>query len=61
MSVTEVDDIVFKHPMIFKTAELAIINKVDIAHAVDVDAEKMRKDILSLNPDVPVIHNSKYN
>ncbi len=47
--------------MIFKTAELAIINKVDIAHAVDVDAEKMRKDILSLNPDVPVIHNSKYN
>ncbi|MDR7666794.1 hypothetical protein RG963_13595 [Methanosarcina sp. Z-7115] len=40
MSMIEVNDIVFKHPMIFKTAELVILNKVDIAHAVDVDAEK---------------------
>ena len=47
VSVTEGDDIILKHPMIFKTAELAIINKVDIAHAVDVNAEKMREDILS--------------
>ena len=61
VSVTEGDDIILKHPMIFKTAELAIINKVDIAHAVDVNAEKMREDILSLNHDVPVILTSKHN
>ena len=61
VSVTEGDDIILKHPMIFKTAELAIINKVDIAHAVDVNAEKMREDILSLNPDVPVILTSKHD
>ena len=61
VSVTEEDDIILKHPMIFKTAELAIINKVDIAHAVDVNAEKMREDILSLNHDVPVILTSKHN
>ncbi len=61
VSVTEGDDIILKHPMIFKTAELAIINKVDIAHAVDVDAEKMREDILSLNPNVPVILTSKHD
>lgn len=61
VSVTEGDDIILKHPMIFKTAELAIINKVDIAHAVDVDAEKMRDDILSLNPNVPVILTSKHD
>ena len=61
MSVTEGDDIILKHPMIFKTAELAIINKVDIAHAVDVDAEKMREDILSLNPNVPVLLTSKHD
>ena len=61
VSVTEEDDIILKHPMIFKTAELAIINKVDIAHAVDVNTEKMREDILSLNHDVPVILTSKHN
>jgi hydrogenase nickel incorporation protein HypB len=61
VSVTEGDDIILKHPMIFKTAELAIINKVDIAHAVDVNAEKMREDILSLNPGVPVLLTSKHD
>jgi hydrogenase nickel incorporation protein HypB len=61
VSVTEGDDIILKHPMIFKTAELAVINKVDIAQAVDVNAEKMREDILSLNPDIPVILTSKHN
>ncbi|HWR25817.1 MAG TPA: hydrogenase nickel incorporation protein HypB [Methanosarcina sp.] len=61
VSVTEGDDIILKHPMIFKTAELAVINKVDIAQAVDVNAEKMRDDILSLNPAIPVILTSKHN
>ncbi|WP_230628037.1 hydrogenase nickel incorporation protein HypB [Methanosarcina barkeri] len=61
VSVTEGDDIILKHPMIFKTSDLAVINKVDIAHAVDVDAEKMRDDILSLNPNVPVILTSKHD
>nr|WP_011306838.1 hydrogenase nickel incorporation protein HypB [Methanosarcina barkeri] len=61
VSVTEGDDIILKHPMIFKTSDLAVINKVDIAHAVDVDAEKMRDDILSLKPNVPVILTSKHD
>ena len=61
VSVTEGDDIILKHPMIFKTSELAVINKVDIAHAVDVDSEKMRDDILSLTTEVPVILTSKYD
>jgi len=61
VSVTEGDDIILKPPMIFKTSDLAVINKVDIARAVDVDAEKMRDDILSLNPNVPVILTSKHD
>ncbi|AKB74271.1 [NiFe] hydrogenase nickel incorporation-associated protein HypB [Methanosarcina lacustris Z-7289] len=61
VSVTEGDDIILKHPMIFKTSELAVINKVDVAHAVDVNADKMRDDILSLNPDIPVILTSKHD
>ena len=61
VSVTEGDDIILKHPMIFKTAELAIINKVDIAYAVDCNIKKMQEDIISLNPDVPVILTSKHD
>ena len=61
VSVTEGDDIILKHPMIFKTADLAIINKVDIAYAVDCNTKKMQEDILSLNPDVPVILTSKHD
>jgi hydrogenase nickel incorporation protein HypB len=61
VSVTEGDDIILKHPMIFKTSELAIINKVDIAYAVDCNIKKMQEDIISLNPDVPVILTSKHD
>ncbi|MDD4749955.1 MAG: hydrogenase nickel incorporation protein HypB [Methanosarcinaceae archaeon] len=61
VSVSEGDDIILKHPMIFKTAELALINKVDIAKAVDVDPETMKQDILSLNPTVPVLLTSKHD
>lgn len=61
VSVTEGDDIILKHPMIFKTSELAIINKVDIAYAVDCNTKKMQEDILYLNPDVPIILTSKHD
>jgi len=61
VSVTEGDDIILKHPMIFKTAELALINKIDLAAAVDVDPEKMVSDIQSLNPDVPILLTSKHS
>jgi hydrogenase nickel incorporation protein HypB len=61
VSVTEGDDIILKHPMIFKTAELAVINKVDLAAAVDVDPEKMVSDIQALNPEVPILLTSKHS
>ncbi|MBU2617474.1 MAG: hydrogenase nickel incorporation protein HypB [Euryarchaeota archaeon] len=59
VSVSEGDDIVRKHPMIFKTCDLAIVNKVDIAGAVDVDADKMVDDALRINPHVKVMKTSK--
>ena len=55
ISVTEGDDTAEKHPMIFKTADMAIVNKVDLAEAVGADADKMVKDIKTINPDIPVI------
>ena len=55
ISVTEGDDTAEKHPMIFKNADMAIVNKIDIADAVGADADKMVNDIKTINPDIPVI------
>jgi hydrogenase nickel incorporation protein HypB len=58
ISVSEGDDTVEKHPLIFKDADLVVINKIDIADAVGADAEKMVKDAKYLNPDVKIIKSS---
>lgn len=58
ISVSEGDDTVEKHPLIFKEADLVIINKIDIAEAVGADDEKMVNDVKLLNPEVQVIKTS---
>lgn len=58
ISVSEGDDTVEKHPLIFKDADIVVINKVDIAEAVGADENKMVNDVLELNPDVVVIKSS---
>ena len=55
ISVTEGDDTAEKHPMIFTGADMAIINKVDLAEAVGADADKMVEDVKTINPDIPVV------
>ena len=58
VSVTEGDDTVEKHPLIFKGSDLVIINKIDLADAVGADADKMVADAKKLNPDVEIIKSS---
>lgn len=58
VSVTEGDDTVEKHPLIFQTSDVAIINKVDLADAVGADADKMVADAKKLNPYIKVIKSS---
>ncbi len=58
VSVTEGDDIVLKHPVIFKTADLAVIHKKDLAEAVFASAEKMEHDVRELNATVPILTTS---
>ncbi|MDD5472988.1 MAG: hydrogenase nickel incorporation protein HypB [Candidatus Methanoperedens sp.] len=55
VSVSEGDDIVEKHPVIFSTADLIIVNKIDIADAVNADADKMVKDAHIINPRIDVL------
>jgi hydrogenase nickel incorporation protein HypB len=58
ISVSEGDDTVEKHPLIFQDADLVVINKLDIADAVGASVEKMVEDVKKLNPDVQVITSS---
>jgi hydrogenase nickel incorporation protein HypB len=50
VSVSEGDDIVAKHPVIFKEGDVAIVNKVDIAQYVGADPDKMIADALKNIP-----------
>jgi len=58
ISATEGDDTVQKHPLIFKEADLVIINKIDLADAVGADVDKMVDDASKINPHVKVIKTS---
>ena len=55
ISVTEGDDTVEKHPIIFQTSDVIIINKIDLADAVGADVDKMVADAKKLNPNVKII------
>ena len=48
ISTTEGDDMVRKHPDIFIHSDIAILNKIDIADAVDVDPEVIVNDYKKL-------------
>ncbi|HIJ60169.1 MAG TPA: hydrogenase nickel incorporation protein HypB [Nitrospirae bacterium] len=52
LSITEGHDKPLKYPMMFQQSKAVVINKIDLAPYLDVDMEKIRRDILSLNPTV---------
>jgi len=55
VSVTEGDDVVEKHPEIFRLADAIIINKVSLADAVEADVDKMVEDARKLNTKAKII------
>ncbi|WP_456370903.1 hydrogenase nickel incorporation protein HypB [Geoglobus sp.] len=55
VSVTEGDDVIEKHPEIFRLADVIIINKVALAEFVEADVEKMVRDARKLNPEARII------
>jgi hydrogenase nickel incorporation protein HypB len=58
VSTTEGDDVVRKHPLLFQACDAAVVNKVDIADAVDADVDRMAADIADVAPDMPVFRTS---
>ena len=55
VSVTEGDDMVRKHPPIFAFSDVIIINKIDLAEAMQVDPEVLRRDAKRINPGASII------
>jgi hydrogenase nickel incorporation protein HypB len=54
MSVTEGEDKPLKYPTIFNTADAAVITKIDLAVAVEFDANAAYQSIQSVRPGMPV-------
>ena len=55
LSVPEGDDKPLKYPLMFKTSDLVLINKIDTLDYFDFDLEKAEKRIHDLNPDAQVL------
>jgi hydrogenase nickel incorporation protein HypB len=56
ISTTEGDDMVRKHHDIFIHSDVAILNKTDIAEAVDVDPEIIERDYAKLTGGLKKMH-----
>jgi len=55
ISVTEGDDMVRKHPAIFAFSDVIVINKVDLAQAMEVDPKILERDAKRTNPAAKII------
>ncbi len=55
ISVTEGDDMIRKHPVIFGLADVIVINKVDLAEAIEVDPEVILRDAGRYAPNARVV------
>lgn len=55
ISVTEGDDMVRKHPLIFKEADIIVINKSDLADLMEVRIESLIEDANTVKPGATVV------
>lgn len=53
-SLPEGDDKPLKYPMAFSAAQAVVINKIDLEPYVSAKAERLRRNALTINPDLAV-------
>lgn len=53
-STTEGNDKPLKYPNMFQTADVVLLNKIDLLPYINFDVEKFINDVRSLNPDVEI-------
>jgi hydrogenase nickel incorporation protein HypB len=54
VSSTEGDDVVNKHPMMFRGSTIGVINKIDLAPFVGANLDRMEEDMHRYNPEMEV-------
>jgi hydrogenase nickel incorporation protein HypB len=54
-SVTEGEDKPLKYPLMFRTCDLVVVNKIDLLPHLDFDLDKLLHNIESVNPGVRVM------
>ena len=54
LSVTEGEDKPLKYPTMFKSAQIVIINKIDLAEAVEFERDKARTNIQKIAPQAQI-------
>lgn len=54
-SVTEGEDKPYKYPVMFRSVDLVLLNKIDLVPYLDVDLEAYRAAIAAVNPQARVI------
>ncbi len=50
ISVTEGPYMVVKHPFIFQSADVVVVNKKDLARAMKVSVKRLKEDVIRINP-----------
>jgi len=53
-STTEGNDKPLKYPNMFRTADIVLLNKIDLLPYISFDVDKFMADVRSLNPDVQI-------
>lgn len=61
VSVTEGPYMVIKHPFSFMNADVAVINKKDLAKLMKVDTEKLGMDVMEIKPEVKIVVTNALN
>jgi hydrogenase nickel incorporation protein HypB len=54
-SANEGSHVIEKHPAMFQSADLVVLNKTDIAAAVQVDLDRPARDLAAMRPGLPVV------
>ena len=56
LSVPEGDDKPAKYPLMYRTCEILVVNKVDALPVFDFDRERLEADVRTLNPDIRIFY-----
>ena len=55
LSVTEGEDKPLKYPLAFRVSSLTLVSKMDLVPYLDIDIEKIKQNIKSINPEMKII------